>query len=278
MPNIFEFIDFRAYLNRCYEERKKKNPGYSYEAFTRQMGFNNRGFMFKILKGSKKLSKSHCYNFSRGLHHVKDEAVYFENIVAYAQAKHDEERSYYLEQALQSKGASATQACLLRKDQYEYLSKWYHSAIRALIEVEPFKGDFLHLSQKLSPPIARTQVKRSVQLLERLGFIAKGNDGVYHITESRIKAGGEIAQAARSRYHSEYTELAKHSIKQYSPDTHEVFSLTLGISERTYEIISKETKQFKDRIIELANNEKKADRVYQYQLILFPLTRRDSSD
>jgi uncharacterized protein (TIGR02147 family) len=278
MPNIYDSIDFRAYLNLCYGERKKKNPGYSYEAFTRQMGFNNRGFMFKILKGSKKLSKSHCYKFSQGLRHSKDEAAYFENIVAYAQAKNDEERSYYLEQALQCKGVSATRACLLRKDQYEYLSKWYHSAVRALIEVEPFKGDFLHLCQKLVPPITRMQAKRSMQLLERLGFIAKGNDGVYHITESKIKAGKEISQAARSRFHLEYTELAKQSIKEYSPDTHEVFSLTLGISGRTYEIISKESKQFKDRIIELANNEKRADRVYQYQLILFPLTRQDAPD
>jgi uncharacterized protein (TIGR02147 family) len=275
MPNIFDSIDYRAYLNQCYEERKKKNPAYSYEAFTRQMGFTNRGFMFGLLKGPKKPSKSHCYKFSQGLHHTRDEAAYFENIVAYAQAKNDEERSYYIEQALLSKGAGLTPACLLRKDQFEYLSKWYHSAVRACIEVEPFTGDFMHLSRRLSPPITKTQAKRAVKLLERLGFIAKGKDGVYHVTETRIKAGDEISQAARSRFHLEYLDLAKRSLKEFSPGRQEIFSLTLGISERTYEIISKETKQFKNRIIDLANNDKKADRVYQCQLILFPLTNQD---
>jgi uncharacterized protein (TIGR02147 family) len=134
------------------------------------------------------------------------------------------------------------------------------------------------LSQKLSPQITKEQAKRSVQLLERLGFIARGKGGVYYMTESRIRAGEEVSQAARCRYHSEYTELAKQSIKEYSPDTHEVLSLTLGISERTLEIIKKETKQFKERIIELANGEKRADRVYQYQLILFPLTRQETPE
>jgi uncharacterized protein (TIGR02147 family) len=278
MPNIFDYIDHRLYLQRCYEEKKGKNPRYSYEAFTRQMGFSNRGFLFNILKGSRRLSKSHCYRLSCSLRHTKDEAAYFENIVAYIQAKNDEERSHYLERALQCKGVSATPVCLLRKDQFEYLSKWYHSAIRLLIETEPFTGDFLHLSQKLSPQITKEQAKRSVQLLERLGFIARGKGGVYYMTESRIRAGEEVSQAARCRYHSEYTELAKQSIKEYSPDTHEVLSLTLGISERTLEIIKKETKQFKERIIELANGEKRADRVYQYQLILFPLTRQETPE
>jgi uncharacterized protein (TIGR02147 family) len=279
MPNILDYIDYRLYLQRCYEERKEKNPRYSYEAFTRHMGFSNRGFMYNILKGVRKLSKAHCYMLSRGLRHTKDEAVYFETIVAYAQAKNDEERTHYLEHALLiSKGMSATPACLLRMHQYEYLSKWHHSAVRQFIEIEPFTGDFLHLSRKLSPSITKEQAKRSVQLLERLGFIAKGRDGVYYMTESKIKAGEEISQAARCRYHSAYTELARQSIREYSPDTHEVLSLTLGLSERTLEIIKKETKQFKDRIIELANNEKRVDRVYQYQLILFPLTRRESPD
>jgi uncharacterized protein (TIGR02147 family) len=278
MPNIFEYTDFRAYLKQCYEEKKKKNPLFSYESFTRKVGFNNRGFLFNILKGSKKLSKSHCYKLSKALVHTKEEAEYFENIVAFAMAKNDEERSYYYEQAMQSKSGIGTTAHLLRKDQYEYLSKWYHSAIRALIDLQPIKDDYMQLCRKLSPAITKTQAKKSVQLLERLGLIAKGNNGFYHITEKKIKAGDEISQTAKNRFQFECTELAKNSIMDHSPKTHNISSLTLGISERTYEIICKETKQFKEKIVELANTDKKADRVYQYQLIFFPLTHNEKTE
>jgi uncharacterized protein (TIGR02147 family) len=273
MINIFEYTDFRTYLQKCYEEKKEKNPHFSYQVFTRMAGFANKGFFFNILKGKRKLSKLHCYKFSKALHHTKEEAEYFENIVAYSLATNDEERDYYYGQALQGNSGTVAPAYQLRKDQYEYLSKWYHSAIRAIIELKPFKDDYLQLSRKLFPSITKTQAKKSVQLLERLGLIAKGGDGIYHITEKKIKAGEEISQTARNRFLLEYAELAKNAIIDHSPKTHNISSLTLGISERTYEIICKEEKHYRDKIIELANNEKKADRVYQYQLIFFPLTR-----
>jgi uncharacterized protein (TIGR02147 family) len=276
MPNIFEYTDFRAYLQKSYEEKKEKNPLFSYESFTRKVGFSNRGFLYNIIKGTKKLSKSHCYKLSKALAHTKAEAEYFENIVAFAMAKNDEERSYFYEQALQSKSGTITPTHLLRKDQYEYYSKWYHSAIRALIDLQPFKDDFDQLSQNLSPPITKTQAKKSVELLERLGLIAKGGDGIYHLTTTKIKAGDEISQTAKNRFHFECTELAKSSIMDHSPETHDIHSLTLGISERTHDVICKETQQFMAKITELANSDNKADRVYQYQLIFFPLTNQVS--
>jgi uncharacterized protein (TIGR02147 family) len=278
MPNIFEYTDFRAYLQQCYEEKKKKNPRFSYQSFTQQVGFSNRGFLFNVLRGSKRLSKSHCYKLSKALRHTKEEAEYFDNIVAFALAKTDEERSFYYEQALQSKSATVTPAYLLRKDHYEYYSKWYHSAIRALIDLQPFSDDYLQLSQKLSPPITKMQAKKSVELLKRLGLIAIGENGVYHLTETKIKAGDDVSQTAKNRFHFECTELAKHSIMDHSPETHTIYSLTLGISERMREIIDTETRQFKDKIIELANTEKNADRVYQYQLVFFPLTQNEAHD
>jgi uncharacterized protein (TIGR02147 family) len=273
MTNIFEYTDFRAYLKKCYEEKKKKNPGFSYEVFARIAGFANRGFLFNILKGKKNLSKLYCYKFSKALNHSKEESEYFENIVAYDLAKNDEERDYYYRKALQCKSGTAAPAYMLRKDQYEYLSKWYHSAVRAIIGLKPFEGDYLELCRKLSPSITKTQAKKSVQLLERLGLIAKKNGSVYYVTEPKIKAGDEISQTGRNRFLLECIELAKNSIVNHLPETRNISLITLGISERTYEIICKKTQQFREEISELAKNDEKPDRVYQYQFIFFPLMK-----
>jgi uncharacterized protein (TIGR02147 family) len=278
MVNIFEYTDFRAYLQRCFEEKKTKNPNFSYQVFTRMVGFTNKGFIFNIIKGKRKLSKLHCYKFSKALRHTKEEADYFENIVAYSLATNDEERDYYYGQALQCKSGTAAPAYQLRKDQYEFYSQWYHSAIRALINLQPFKDDYHQLSQKLSPPITKKQAQKSVQLLERLGLISRGGDGNYHMTKTKIKTGDEISQTAKNRFHFECTELAKNSILSSSPSARSITSLTLGISERTYEMICKEEQLFKEKIARLANSEEKADRVYQYQLILFPLTQTTQNE
>ncbi len=280
MENILDYIDYRVYLAACFNEIKNIKAGirikYSYEAFANLLKINNRSYLWDVMNMRKKkqLAEKYWDGVSQGLKLSDEQTQYLKNIIAYTHAREEGKQAiadYYYKQAMNNKIKSVTPAFQLRKDHYEYYSKWYHSAIRAYIELNPFKHEYLKLSRKLSPPITELQAKKSVQLLSRLGLIAQGNDGVYHITQIKIKAGDEITQTIKNRFHRECTELAKNAIMDHSPETHKIYSLTLGISEQTYEIIREETEQFKDRIMELAGNDKKADRVYQYQLVLFPL-------
>ncbi len=275
MISIFDFTDFLAYLRHYFEEQKSIDPHFSYQLLAEKAGFSNRGFIFNIIKGSKRLSKSHCYKLSQALDHNKSEAEYFENIVAYAQAKSDDERSFFLERALRIKSGKNTENLLIRKDQYEYYTKWYHSAVRSIIGMYRFKDEYEKLSRKLSPRITVAQAKKSIRLLDRLGLIVKGEDGVYRLTGKSVKVSKEISEIAKNRFHTLCTDLAKKAISGSSPETRNVVSLTLGISRQTYEKIRNETEQFKNKIIDLANNDETADSVYQYQFILFPLSNDD---
>lgn len=272
MVNIFEFTDFRDYLQRFFEEKKKQNRRYSYQLLARKAGFNNRGFVYNIIKGSKYLSASNCFKLSKALGHTKKEAEYFRKLVDYVQAKSEEERTGLLEQIRQMKTRKNATPILIGKDQYEYLSKWYHSVVRSLIEIFPISDNFELLSKKIFPPITADQAKKSVELLQRLGIIYKGSDGIYHVTGKSIRASDELSQTAVNRFHIECAELAKQSIIYPASKKHLVSSLTLGISEKSYKLICEETMQFKERIIDIATNDEEADRVYQYQLVLFPLT------
>jgi len=272
MVTVFDYTDFKGYLQDYFEEKKKLNAHYSYQLLTDKAGFSNRGFIYGVIKGEKKLSKTHCFKLSRALGHSKSEAFYFENIVAYSQAGTDEARTFFYEQALNCNKGMSTPAQLVRKDQYEYYSRWYHSAIRAIIDLYPFVNDYTWLSKKMQPQITEAQAKKSVELLERLELIAKGESGRYYITKKNLKAGSDISQLAKNRFNTEYSELARQSISDVAPQDRNVVSLTLGISHATYQLICDEAVQFKDRVVELANNDKKADSVYQLQLIVFPLT------
>jgi uncharacterized protein (TIGR02147 family) len=272
MPNLFDYKDSRDYLKMCFGERKQLNPQYSYEAFTQRLGFSNRGFLFNVLKGKKNLSISHCIKISRALKHSKEEAEYFEKIVAYTQAKNEEERTYILEKMQPPRKTKGITPLLIEKEQYEYLSKWYHSAVRCLIEMYPTSDDCDFISRRIFPPITAMQAKKSIELLKRLDIIRKGNDGIYHCTGRNIRASDEISQRAINRFHVECTELAKQSVMYSASKRHFVSSLTMGISEKAYNDIRDESMKFKQRVLEIANSDEAADRVYQYQLVMFPLT------
>jgi uncharacterized protein (TIGR02147 family) len=272
MNAIFNYTDYKAYLQGYFSEKKDKNPHFSYQLLARKAGFNNRGFIYNIIKGSRRISKSHCAKISLALGHDKSEAEYFKNIVAYAQAKGDDERSFFLEKAFRIKFGKSAEAHLMRKDQLEFYSKWYHSAVRSVIGMHRFKGEFEQLGRKLSPAITAAQAEKSVNLLGRLGLIVKGEDGAYRITGKSIRVGENIPLTVKNRFQSECTELARRAIMNGSPETHSAISLTLGISRRTFEIIRQEAEQFKNRVIELSADDEKADSVYQCQFIMFPLS------
>ncbi len=273
MPDIFDFTDFREYLQRFFEEKKKENPHYTYELLARKAGFNNRGFVFNIIKVRKYLSASNCFKLSKALGHNKKEAEYFRKLVEFAQAKNEEERTLLLEQLRLSGNKTEITTVTIDKDQYEYLSKWYHSAVRALIGIFPVSNNYEEISKKIFPPITADQAKKSIELLERLKLITRGNDGRYCVTGKIIRSGNEPSQAAINRFHIECTELAKQSVIYSASGQHFVSSLTLGISERSYKLICEETMQFKEKILDIAAHDEEADRVYQYQLVFFPLTK-----
>jgi uncharacterized protein (TIGR02147 family) len=271
MVNLFEFTDYREYLLRYYIEKKKANPRYSYQLLTRQAGFSNRGFIHNVIKGTRNLSKLNCYKLSQALGHSAKEQDYFENIVAYAQTDNEKERSYFLKQAFQV--ADKADVRLIEKDRYEYYSTWYHSAIRSLIDMLPVRNNYAQLSRRLSPSITASQVKESLKLLKRLGLIAKGSDGCYQLTGRHIRTSNEISRAAKNQFHIACAELAKNSIRNDPPDSRNAVSMTLGLSRKMYKDIVRETQSFITSIVNIVENNRDApERVYQYELLLFPLS------
>ena len=60
---------------------------------------------------------------------------------------------------MKSVESTAVRALEIR-DQYEFYSKWYHSAIRSLIDMYPFKDDYSWLAKNVYPPITREAKNR----------------------------------------------------------------------------------------------------------------------
>lgn len=279
MATIFEYLDFRQYLSDFYKERKSQNCFFSYQVLAQKAGFNNKGFVYNIIKGTKKLTKTHCFKLSQALGHSKKEADYFENIVAYAQAKNEEERSFFLQKALQITNTANSTMQLLRQDQFEFYATWYHSAVRSFVNLFPVNDNFCEVGKRLSPPITVSQVKKSIQLLERLEMIKKGEDGVYRLTNKSIRTGKDISQTARSNFHLECTELARHAIKNVSPAKRNAVSITMGLSEKTYREVVAETETFVNSLVAIVQRDAApAERVYQYELLLFPLSRDERKE
>jgi uncharacterized protein (TIGR02147 family) len=275
MLNVYEYTDYRAFLKDYYKEKKAANPVFSYNSFSLKAGFKNKGFLYGAIHGSKNLSKSSIIKVSNALGLKKNEADYFENLVFFNQAIDLIERTYFCEKLNSSKplDKSITVVHQTRKDQYEFYSTWYHSAIRSLIDMYPFKGDYAWLARNVHPRITEKQAEKSVALLEKLGFIEKQKSGVYKLTNPNITTGNEIIALAALNFHKEASRLVEYALDTVPKDRRNITGLTLGISELTYLRICEELKEFRARIVNIVQDDQEADRAYQLNFHFFPVTK-----
>ncbi|HMA65910.1 MAG TPA: DUF4423 domain-containing protein, partial [Chitinispirillaceae bacterium] len=159
---------------------------------------------------------------------------------------------------------------VLRKDQYEFISNWYHVMVRSIIGMYGFKGDYRWLAKMVNPPITPAQAKNSVDLLEKLDLIKKGVDGGYTISDSSLTTGKDVLSVAFQNFHISCADLAKRAIAVLPVNKRNMSGLTLGISEKTYQTICDEIQQFQTRIMEIADRDLDSDRVYQLNFHFFP--------
>jgi uncharacterized protein (TIGR02147 family) len=274
MNDIFTYTDYRKLLADYYEEHKKNNPGFSYQVFAEKAEFPNRGFLYNVITGLKNLSKSSAVKLSQAMKLTSVEADYFENLVSWNQAKNLRERNYYFEKinAIKCRKPGVTLVRELRKDQHEFYSKWYLSAIRSLIDMHPFTDDYAWLAKTCYPPIKPLEAKKAVKLLEKLGLIKKGADAIYEISDKTITASHEIVQQGYLNFQRQTAGLGLKAIEELPKEKRNVSGLTMGISCATYDKICAEIKIFQTKLQMMVEQDESADNVYQLNFQFFPIS------
>jgi uncharacterized protein (TIGR02147 family) len=277
MPNIFEYTDYRKYLADWFREKKESQTSFSYTTFAQSAGFSDRGFFHNVIHGRRNLTKESLVKVCRATGLSKAGSEYFENLVFFNKSSDLKERNYFYEKlsSVKNAGSVNVKARQTRKDQYEFYSKWYHSAIRSLIDMYPFKDDFSWLAKNVFPQITAKQARQSVALLERLCLIEQNKDGFYRLTSKSITTGNDIVSLAVSNFHNESADLAKNALDKLPADKRNITGLTLGISKETYQEICTEIEQFRKKIVNIAERDEKADRTYQLDFYFFPITNTE---
>jgi uncharacterized protein (TIGR02147 family) len=275
MPKLFTYNDYRKYLADYYGEKKANNPAFSYQNFSKAAGFSSKSFVFNVIKGRKNLSRSSIVKMAEAVSLNATESAYFENLVYYNQARDHRERKFFFDKlnSMPIRDRQAAKAKQLRKDQFEYYTKWYNTVIRSLIDMYDFRGDYKWLAKRVSPPITPLQAKKSVQLLQRLGLIKKNGRGKYTVTDKVITTGREFQSMAVQQYHIENMKLAENAIRTLPRDKRNISGLTLGISQEGYEKTCRLILECQDRIMEVAEKDEKADSVYQLNFHFFPVSK-----
>lgn len=269
MKNVVEYTDYRLFLKELYECKKEDNPHFSHRYLAQKLGLKSSGHFAQILSGRLNISTALISRLVSFLNFKKKEADYFEAMVLYNQAKNHDERRRYFEKMLSLRGAKPS---ILDANKYEYYRKWYYTAVLEAIALKPFRGDCARLARMLTPRISPGQAAEAVELLQRLGLVRMREDGVYEKTNTVISSGYDAASVALSNFQIEMMELAKEAIDRFPRDRRNLSTVTVGVSKRELDDIIDELRAFRRKVLDIACGADTADRIYQFNIQLFPLT------
>jgi uncharacterized protein (TIGR02147 family) len=275
MPDLFAYTDYRKFLKDHYEEQKAKDPKFSHRYFTMKVGFSSSGYFSDVLAGKKNLSGAFMLKFAKALKLSKEEEEYFLNLVSFNQAKTLEEKNRFYEKMMTS---GKVKVAVLEAEKYEYFSKWHYAAVREILHYSPFKDDYKALAKSLDPPIAVKDARKAIELLSALGFIARDAQGFWRPEAPNISTGGSFNALNVANFHRNTLELAIRALDAFPADQKGFSTLTLPLTGDKIRKAKLAIKNLRMYLLALAENGTKADRVYQFNFQLFPVTRVEKAE
>jgi uncharacterized protein (TIGR02147 family) len=272
VKTVFEYIDYRQFLSDYYTYQKKQQANFSYRFFSMKAGTSSPSLYRQVVEGERNLSPKIVEKYSRALKFGKKEALYFSNLVKFNQAKTSIEKQQYYNTIIAMNVTFKESA--LSSNQFEYFSNWYIPVIRELVCIKDFKENYSLLAQSLIPPILSTQVKEAIEILLKLKMIKKTKNGAYEQRDQALIADPSVVSLGLQNFMESMLENAKIALRSSADNIRNISSMTLGISFNDYESIVEEIKAFKNRVKSISNNNvRSCDRVYQFNLELFPVSK-----
>ncbi|MEO7427260.1 MAG: TIGR02147 family protein [Fibrobacteria bacterium] len=278
MEPLSTYLDYRQYLRDFYAEQKRRNPRYSHRLFAQKAGLTSTGFFSEVMNGKRQIAPATLLRFCKALKLNAQDQAYFEHLVAFDRAKTMEDRNHHFARLAALRGARVD---IVGQERYEFYRRWYHAALRELIACRPLRArtraDFALLGQSLEPSITAAKAKASVELLLRLGFIVRGPNGILTQATPLISTGDLKSSPPSTldidNFQAAMLDLARKALDKQTRARRDFSTLTLSLSESGVAAAQAEIAALRKKLMVLAEQDKAADRVRQFNFQSFPLSK-----
>lgn len=270
MKHVMEYADYRRYIRDFYREQKADSSvSFSWGVFAKKAGIASPVFLQYVCEGKKNLGEKSSPQVAAAMGLVGYEETYFCLLVAYANAKNDEEKKAVLEQI--GDLARTHKVRIVGAKEYDFFKSWKNSLLRELASAMP-KATAKQLSKASRNRIPTSEVHEILGFLVQAGFLEQGADGGYRECDRSLRMDPHVAKAVSSDLQRQYAELAVDAMKNESPEKRNMTGLTVGITRESYDRIVAELAECRRRINAIATMTPRTDEVYRLNMQFFPLT------
>ena len=270
MKPVMEYQNFRVYLRDFYTERKHRS-GFTWRDFAKAAGYSSPVFLKLVCDGKTNLSEVGMERVANALGLVGADLRYFRALVNFNQEKDSAKKKEFFKELRAI--AKENEMTLVGEDQYDYYESWINPALRELVPQVPGASP-AQMADLLAFDTQSAEVKKALQLLQKVGLLKKGHDGKFEQAAKAITTGNiEVAGLSVREMHRQMGELAVRSLDEVPVKERDISGLTVGVSEDAFYRISKEIEDFRRRVTSIVLQDSGESRVYRLNVQLFPLTK-----
>ncbi|MBX2803121.1 MAG: TIGR02147 family protein [Myxococcales bacterium] len=270
-PDIYGYLDFRAFLRDWFASRKARDPRFSRRQFVRLAGKRSPGLLTDVMDGARQLSPPMVRAFAQAMELTAPQAAFFDALVRLDQAADTKERNEAWRRVSGSK--AFREARPLEGASMEYLSCWWFPVVRELAHRPDFVADPAWIAERVRPQITVAQASKALQTLQTLGLLVVTEDGGLAPAEGVVTTPHEVQALGVVNYHRNMLRLAVDAIDAFPGRIRHLVAATVSVPEASLPEIKQALNEVQERILDLSDRfEGDAERVVQVHLVMFPLS------
>ncbi len=265
--NIYEFDDFRLFLQHKFQEKLELDPSYTHRKFAQDAGITNPGFLNDVIKGRRKLSKDAQEKMIAGFSLVPTEAEFFRLLVQYGQAKDASEKQQVYSQIVFRRNRSSFSR--LNPSLSRYYQDYRYPLLRTAVMASDFRGDYEELGRFVRPPMPASAVKKYIRDLCDWGLLTQDSTGKYNVTSEFVEPPSTLKDLVK-QINREWIVQSIDALMNLPTDKRHVSTMLLSVSGDTKKEIEKRIEKFREEVWGIVKNDQGSDRVMQLNIQFFP--------
>lgn len=274
--DVFEYVDYRAYLRDFYADAKLNRRGFSHRSFSRRAGLGSPNHLKRVMDGERNLSLEMAGRFAQALSLTGEAADFFVQLVRIDQAKTSVERAAAFDRLSTFKAYRRTRKLDLAHAAYH--STWYIPVVRELAGRSDFRAQPKWISERVLPRIKPSEAQAALDTLLELGLLKRAANGKIEQSEPLLSTGPEMPALHIARYHRMMMQKAAESIDLVPSERRDISAVVLLLSESGIARIKRRMQRLRRELLELSLAESNATQVVQMNFQIFPLSVAPSDE
>lgn len=273
---LFQHLDYRDFLRKHVEEKKKTSTGWSLAVWSRSLGLNSTSSLTKVLNGEREPGDKITNSLVKYFHFNHKEENYFKDLIRLSKIKSDPRLKSVLMNQM-DKLSPSEMIRLLDDKTFSIIKDWYCLAIREMVRLKDFQEDPQWIAKRLAFPVTEDQIRKTITILLQQGLITRDNEGYLQVGEGSLQTKNDKVSEAIQNYHSQMLENAKLAITTQHILEREFNAETITINQSRIPEAKEFIRKFKADFARMFE-EAEGDQTYQMQIQFFSLTKEISHE